>query len=577
MKKEARSKETRCKDNKILSLFLCLCASMLLCSVAYADLSETIDILERIPVQHNGRVKPFQSFAEENTLQVTGSKIYQGVPATQIVWSWITGPDTWDGKAMIPVSFRPLRKDFSVMMVENKISPEVLKGHQPFLERIDQVAAKQKSKQDLSALEKESLSLYDKAQRFQAIGSGLMPGWIPNPKEEHLAWFTLQSLAKPEEILNLVKHYPVEKIEAVRNTLANFVDAFRQNPASDDATQKARLFSEALRDLRASKNISLNQHALDQEIIYDRLHPFGQASKIYLLAFLILGLSFFIKKIPIWVGWMGFGIFIVGFLLHTYGFYLRCVIAGRPPVSNMYESVVWVSWGVCFFSAILFLIYRALPILLASSFVAMLALIIAEAFPALLDPTISPLVPVLRSNLWLTVHVLTITLSYAAFGLAWGLGHIVVFSYVKNPTKAEKNKMLAQYLYRALQIGVILLATGTVLGGVWANYSWGRFWGWDPKETWALIALLGYLAVLHGRFAGWLDVFGLAAASVIAFAGIVMAWYGVNYVLAAGLHSYGFGGGGAHYVLSVFLADFALILGLVLRYRTNKGPVFSKK
>ena len=121
---------------------------------------------------------------------------------------------------------------------------------------------------------------------------------------------------------------------------------------------------------------------------------------------------------------------------------------------------------------------------------------------------------------------------------------------------------------------MILLASGTVLGGVWANYSWGRFWGWDPKETWALIALLGYLAVLHGRYAGWLDTFGFAVGSVVAFLGVLMAWYGVNFVLAAGLHSYGFGGGGAPYVAAAALADLAVIAWAALKVkRRSQTPI----
>jgi len=144
----------------------------------------------------------------------------------------------------------------------------------------------------------------------------------------------------------------------------------------------------------------------------------------------------------------------------------------------------------------------------------------------------------------------------------------VIFTHALAPAALDRQRRLSQYLYRTLQIGVVLLAAGTILGGVWANYSWGRFWGWDPKETWALIALLGYLAVLHGRFSGWLGSFGIAVGSVIAFLGVLMAWYGVNFVLAAGLHSYGFGGGGLPYVLTVCAVDLAVIgLGVWLTKR----------
>ncbi len=101
-------------------------------------------------------------------------------------------------------------------------------------------------------------------------------------------------------------------------------------------------------------------------------------------------------------------------------------------------------------------------------------------------------------------------------------------------------KPLSNFIYRAMQVGVLLIAAGTILGGVWADYSWGRFWGWDPKEVWALITLLVYLIPLHGRFAGWVSTFGLVAASVVCFLSVIMAWYGVNFVLGVGLHSYGF-------------------------------------
>ena len=106
-------------------------------------------------------------------------------------------------------------------------------------------------------------------------------------------------------------------------------------------------------------------------------------------------------------------------------------------------------------------------------------------------------------------------------------------------------KPLSNFVYRAMQVGVLLIAGGTILGGVWADYSWGRFWGWDPKEVWALITLLVYLVPLHGRFAGWVNTFGLVAASVVCFLSVIMAWYGVNFVLGVGLHSYGFVEGGS--------------------------------
>ena len=184
----------------------------------------------------------------------------------------------------------------------------------------------------------------------------------------------------------------------------------------------------------------------------------------------------------------------------------------------------------------------------------------------------APLVPVLRSNFWLVIHVLTIVSSYAGGTLAWGVANIALLLLVFGNPRRETLKMLSQFTYRSMQIAVLLLAAGTFLGGWWAAYSWGRFWGWDPKETWALIALLGYLAVLHGRFVGWFKDFAMAVGSILGFLLVLMAWYGVNFVLGTGLHSYGFGSGGYAYVGGFVAFEIAVIVLALVRYRAAQAP-----
>jgi ABC-type transport system involved in cytochrome c biogenesis permease subunit len=193
-----------------------------------------------------------------------------------------------------------------------------------------------------------------------------------------------------------------------------------------------------------------------------------------------------------------------------------------------------------------------------------------------MDPTIRPLVPVLRSNYWLTIHVLTITLSYGAFMLAMGIANVALYWFYgiskKGESRAisERIALLNQLTYRALMFGTVLLAAGTILGGVWADYSWGRFWGWDPKEVWALIALLSYMAVLHGRFTGWVGKFAFPLWTVICFSTVVMAWYGVNFVLGVGLHSYGFSTGGQAFVFGFLLLQTAFCLWVAYHYQRLK-------
>lgn len=131
-------------------------------------------------------------------------------------------------------------------------------------------------------------------------------------------------------------------------------------------------------------------------------------------------------------------------------------------------------------------------------------------------------------------------------------------------------KPLSNFIYRTMQVGVLLIAAGTILGGVWADYSWGRFWGWDPKEVWALITLLVYLIPLHGRFAGWIGNFGLVVSSVVCFLSVVMAWYGVNFVLGVGLHSYGFTEGGSQGSMCVIIMG-VMSLPLAAAWRRSLG------
>jgi cytochrome c-type biogenesis protein CcsB len=261
----------------------------------------------------------------------------------------------------------------------------------------------------------------------------------------------------------------------------------------------------------------------------------------------------------------------LGTVLHIAGMVFRIWIAGRPPVSNMYESVIWVSFGTMLFAWILYITRKARILITVSTAVAGILLIVADSAPAVMDPSIHPLVPVLRSNLWLTVHVLTITLGYAAFALTLGLGNVTLFHYLKGGAgNASRITALNDLTYRAMQFGVVLLAAGTLLGGVWADYSWGRFWGWDPKEVWALIALMGYIIILHARYTGWIGQFGFAALTVIGFTLVVMAWYGVNFVLGAGLHSYGFSAGGRGAVAFYTLLQFGYV-GAVALLRKRRG------
>jgi len=238
------------------------------------------------------------------------------------------------------------------------------------------------------------------------------------------------------------------------------------------------------------------------------------------------------------------------------------------------------------------------PFLWAGTSVAFLASLVAYYAP-IFHSDLGPLMPVLRNNFWLTLHVLTITASYGAGALAWGLGNIALGYYLlgryparpvatgedlsddepgaNTPSPHREPEVcatLARFNYKAMQVAVLFLAIGTILGGLWADVSWGRFWGWDPKEVWALISLLIYMALLHGRYVGWFRHFGLAVGAVFGATAILMAWYGVNYVLPAGLHSYGSGAGGQLEVGILVACNWLFVFAAAGRYNLeNREPV----
>jgi len=365
------------------------------------------------------------------------------------------------------------------------------------------------------------------------------------------------------------QYYGEEQFASAQTQLQALASAYAQA----DSFNFSRAANQLRQDLRAlSPSIYPQDRQLRLEYFYNHLEAFYRAIWFYGVGFLVLLVAHLRKKGGALRN-LGVAVGIAGLVFHGAGIVMRCLIAGRPPVTNMYESIIWVSFAVSFFGLVFFARYRTPVYLLAALPVTLVALLLVHQMPIAMPSSIDPLVPVLRDNFWLTVHVLTITLSYAAFALAMGFGHILLFRYARNPGSARADASMHFWLYRVLQLGVLLLAAGTILGGVWANYSWGRFWGWDPKETWALIALLCYILTLHGRLAGWWTEFGLVVASVICFLAVLMAWYGVNFVLGKGLHSYGFGIGGETYVAIFVIVDLLFVAFAIWRYRASKGAL----
>jgi ABC-type transport system involved in cytochrome c biogenesis permease subunit len=207
-------------------------------------------------------------------------------------------------------------------------------------------------------------------------------------------------------------------------------------------------------------------------------------------------------------------------------------------------------------------------------------MVLAYYAPAsVMHRNIGSVTPILRDNYWLAVHVVTIMASYASAAIALILGNIALGYYLFGrytlpPLAASQSAarrppqacaVLAGFTYTAIQITVLLLTAGTILGALWADKSWGRFWGWDPKEAWALISLLVYLVILHARYVGWSGNFGMTVAAVFGFSAVLFTWYLVNFFWGSGMHSYSAGAGGQWTTISAMLLEqWKIIAPIVL-------------
>lgn len=274
--------------------------------------------------------------------------------------------------------------------------------------------------------------------------------------------------------------------------------------------------------------------------IFERLFPFYAAVGLIMLIGLITMVIRGRKETPLFLKILASLLF-AGFLFHTFGLALRWYIAGHSPMSNGYESMIFISWATLLAG---FIFSRKSAFALsATAVLASMTLMVAHL--SFMDPEITNLVPVLKSY-WLTLHVSIITGSYGFLGLGAILGLItLILLSLSNDKNRERIANTIDELtvinFKTLTLGLYFLTIGTFLGAVWANESWGRYWGWDPKETWSLITIIIYSIVIHSRrIPGMKDIFTFNLISLFAFSSVLMTYFGVNYYLS-GMHSYASG------------------------------------
>ena len=435
-------------------------------------------------------------------------------------------------------------------------------------------------------------------------------------------WLSAQTIFQaPKDMLG---GFPAAPLGEARQAYQDALDAYRrpddpERPARFQAAM-ARLVS-ALRELGETVEPQRRQlpirekedEVLDAtayppagstaaEVFYNQADPFFWSLIVCAGAVGCFALSWGpIRKSMFWAG-IALTAAAVAVILG--GLVLRGVITGWIPLSGMFETIVFAGMCVAAIGMVLSLVpprdvYARRGVAFVATLVALLALGAANYVPAF-HKEIELLKAILRSNFWLFVHITAIMISYGTAAMAWGLGNYALGCYLlgrygkgnrgqgsgggeiaaaTTPTNADHLPMvparrpvvpdlrepractvLAPMIYRLLQLTVLLLAVGTILGGMWADVSWGRFWGWDPKEVWALISLLVYMLFLHARHVGWASHFNLATGAVVGFAPILCTWYVVNYVMQAGKHAYAQGAGAGKWVLFALFAVNLLFL-----------------
>ena len=365
-----------------------------------------------------------------------------------------------------------------------------------------------------------------------AIRMGLFP-----PAEsvtDAPAWLTLQDVV---EQLQTRGSLPPQHIEALRLLGAMSVTA--DDPAR--FAEFAELYQRQIKTLAEARG---EYSKIEQEVHLYSLDPFGKSLVYYLIAFALLAVTWLVPKWR-WLEIVGWVILWGTLALHTYGIVLRCLIRERPPISTLYETVLFVTAaGVLFLLLTEHMVRRKVALSLAP-IVGVIGLFIASRYEALKGTDTMPqLVAVLDTNFWLATHVTCISIGYCAGLLAGLLAHIYIFAKLFGGSRVSSDflRSVGRMVYGTLCFALLFSLIGTILGGIWANDSWGRFWGWDPKENGALLICLSQLAILHGRMSGYFKTFGVCMAAIFGGMIIAFSWWGVN-LLGIGLHSYGFTSG----------------------------------
>jgi cytochrome c-type biogenesis protein CcsB len=487
-----------------------------------------------------GRMKPAHTFSSELIRKVHKQETYKGMEPSQVLLSMMENPRIWS-----EVPFIYLERGNTKIREQLGLDPDTKYARLSdfFNERVEykirEAVAEAQKKNIQNKFEKDLIKIDRRVGLlYSALGGGILR-IFPVPGDENNTWVSYPDIARA----------PFKGTDSVmvRQLFPLYMQLLQVAKKNGDYSEADKML-EGLKNFQRKKGAEVypDERKIELEIQYNKLSIFKQLSAYYgmfsiLMLIAVILQIFFNNKILRFIIKGFIGILAILFILHIAGLGARWYISGNAPWSNAYESIIYVAFAVMLFG---FIVGRKSSLTIAAA-AFLTAIILAFAHQNWLDPEIANLVPVLNSW-WLLVHVSIIVASYGPFALGMILGILAliltIFTTQRNKERVNLYiKELTTINEMALTIGLIMLTIGNFLGGMWANESWGRYWGWDPKETWALISIMIYAFVLHMRLIpGLRGNVTFNFASAFAFLSIMMTYFGVNFYLS-GLHSYASG------------------------------------
>lgn len=519
----------------------------------------------------SGRMMPVNTYASEMLRKLSKHDDYEDFDANQVFLSIQESPQLWYN---VPIIYlKPKKADSIRNLIGINKEDKYATLADFFTERGEYKLAPYLNEaykaQVPNGFQKEFKEADQRVNLLFNTVEGMSLKIFPIPNDYNNKWISTFEYIKDKSVIkdSLYSNF-------IKNGFGVYLYTLDQAKQTGDFSQASKLLNAIKKTQhKYGGDVMLNDDKIHTEILYNKYDIFKKLFSWYMYAgtllFVLLIIQIFNGKTKIInISVNIFKWIIVGlFVLHTVGLIVRWYISGHAPWSDAYESMIYVAWATMFFG----LAFGRKSDLTIASTAFVTAMILMIAHWNWMDPAIANLQPVLDSY-WLMIHVAVIVASYGPFTLGMILGvvslFLMAFTTKKNKLKMDLNiKELTIINEMALTVGLVMLTIGNFLGGMWANESWGRYWGWDPKETWALISIMIYAFVIHMRLVpGLRSRWGFNLASIIAFASIMMTYFGVNFYLA-GLHSYASG----DQIVSLQFIAIAIAIVAVLGFFGYRG------